>query len=129
MRASFVSSSLAIAFASVAACGKAGPVPTGDCTAAQTPAVLAIVTDSVTGLAPAGSASGLAQTGSIVDTLRPWGAQKDTLAGGAIAGNYSVRVTLAGYADWTRDNIVVSPSGFCSELNTVTLPARLVPLP
>ena len=89
MRASFVSSSLAIAFASVAACGKAGPVPTGDCTAAQTPAVLAIVTDSVTGLAPAGSASGLAQTGSIVDTLRPWGAQKDTLAGGAACARRS----------------------------------------
>lgn len=129
MRPSIVCSSLAFALVALAACGQSSTQPPGFCLANYTPAVIAIVSDSITGLSPAGAASGVAQSGSYVDTLRPWDTQKDSLAGGGVAGAYSVRVSLTGYADWTRSNIRVLPSGVCSELSTVTLHARLVPLP
>ena len=129
MRTFLVRSSFALAVLLLAACGQSATPPTGACAAAYTPAVIAIVTDSLTGLAPAGTPSGLAQTGAYVDTLRPWSGVQTTMAGGGIAGTYSVHIALAGYADWNRSNIAVTPSGFCGELNSVTLHANLVPTP
>jgi hypothetical protein len=42
-------------------------------------------------------------------------------------GSYEVRVTRPGYREWVRENVRVGRGGFCNELRSVALTARLEP--
>jgi len=129
MRPSFVRRWIPLAGAlAIAACGSDAAAPVAMCAAAYTPSVLAHVTDSVTGTPLAQTAAGVIQDRTIVDSLRYFG-PPDQMAGGGKPGTYAVTITRAGYADWKLTNVVVTPTGYCNTVNTVTLQARLVPAP
>jgi hypothetical protein len=129
MRPSFVRRWIPLAAAlSMAACSSDSAAPVASCAVAYTPSVLAHVTDSVTGVSLAETALGVIQDHTIVDTLRYFG-PPDEMAAGGKPGTYAVTITHAGYADWTRTNVIVTPTGYCNTVNTVTLQARLVPSP
>ena len=120
---------LGLAFAAAACKYESASQPTGFCAAPYTPAVSVIVADSVTGRPLADSAYGVAQAGTSVDSLHRVSAPADALVGGVVPGSYEVRIERVGYAPWTRSGIAVASSGVCSELNTVSLTAKLRALP
>jgi hypothetical protein len=95
-----------------------------------TPAVSVVAVDSVTGAPLASLAHGVFQVDTMTDSLYHGAASVDSvLFGGPVAGTYRVTISRSGYQDWTRANVVVTPSGFCNDLNTVDLRARLQPAP
>ncbi len=137
MRTSLVRSSrslsLAVALAlSVAplACKPDAQLPVGICSATYTPAVSVSITDSMTARALADSARGVAQAGTYLDSLHRVNSPPDVMVGGAVSGSYEVRFEHDGYAPWTRSGIGVTRSTVgCGGLNTVSLTAKLQPVP
>ncbi len=120
----------AATLAAVACSSPTSAPPLGVCSAVYTPAVSVVAVDSVTGAPLAGLGHGTFQVDTMADSLYHGAAALDSvLFGGPVAGTYRVTISRAGYQDWTRANIVVTPSGFCNELNTVDLRAPLQPAP
>ena len=114
----------------VAACSGAFLVacPVGACDTSIIPSIVVEVRDSITGVAAAAGAVGVATSGAYADTLAVYGVDSvgDTLSlamRGERAGNYAVRVTKAGYVPWERFGIRIRERG--CHTNQVVLAARL----
>lgn len=110
-----------------AGCGTDGP--NAACTAIRSIAIEVNVTDSVTGLARADSATGLVQSGSYSDSLLPFGGTTNLLFAGDRLGTYTVTVSRPGYAAWSRTGIAVTTQGVCGNVLPVHLDAPLQPAP
>jgi hypothetical protein len=104
----------------VAACGS--PTETV-CSGLANPAILLIVVDSVTGVAPAVSPTVVAISGE--STISP-----DIVAdnrysiGFGRSGTFSVTVKTPGYVDWSISGVVVQEDA-CGITTTVNLTAKL----
>jgi hypothetical protein len=115
-----------LAFAS--ACSGSMDNPVGYCLAPASIAIEADVTDSVSGLSRADSATGFVQSGSSTDTL--WHSPPSSLLyGGSKLGTYDVTITRPGYLVWTRSGVSVTRRGQCGNVIPVHLAARLQPSP
>lgn len=90
-----------------------------------TPAIVATVTDSVTGQAAATGAVGIAQRPGLVDTMVANTASTLITTVKADTGTYSVTITKSGYSAWTAQNVAVK-TGSCGVITT-TLTPRLQP--
>lgn len=119
--------------ASAALCGcnsDKGTSANGFCSAIYTPAVTVVAVDTITGAPLAGTASGTAVAMGVDDTLFHGSTPADSvLHGGSAAGTYTVTISRPGYRTWQLGSITVTPTGVCSELNTVSLRARMAPAP
>jgi hypothetical protein len=111
----------------LSACTDLGP--NAACTATRSIAIEVSVTDSITGLARADSATGFVQAGSYSDPLLPYGNSATLLFGGDRLGTYSVTVTRPGYATWSRSGIAVTQKSICGSVLPVHLDALLQPGP
>lgn len=85
------------------------------------------VRDSVTGLPTARGAVGVAQSGSVVDTLRPLDSALVLISTPLQPGTYTVTVTKSGYAPWVGPSVTLRDDP-CA-INSVRLVARLRPTP
>lgn len=103
--------------------------PNAACAAVRSIAIEVNVTDSITGLARADSATGLVQSGSYTDSLLPYGSTPNLLFAGDRLGTYSVTVSRPGYATWSRTGIAVTNRGACGNVLPVQLDAPLQPGP
>jgi hypothetical protein len=122
----------ALLVAVLAACSNdsTSPPAVGFCSAIYTPAVSIVAVDSISGAPLAGDATGSLQMPGVNDTLFHGSAPGDSvLYGGSTPGTYQVTVTRIGYQPWVRSGVAVTATGVCSELNTVSLRARLEPSP
>jgi hypothetical protein len=108
-----------------AAADSTGPIAA--CSATRPIAIAVSVRDSVSGRAIADSAGGTARTDVVVDTLVR--ADSLTLLGGERLGVYDVAIQRPGYRSWARLAVQVMNTGACGNPQTVTLNARLQPLP
>jgi hypothetical protein len=89
-----------------------------------------VTVDSISGAPLAGDAAGSLQMSGVNDTLFHGSAPGDSvLFGGSAPGTYLVAVTHIGYQPWMRSGVAVTGTGVCNELNTVSIRARLEPLP
>lgn len=110
----------------LAACGSSsGTQAVGECTAVRPIAIIAYVTDSVTGREIADSARGVVVSGAYSDSLRLF--SDGLLDGGDRTGVYDVMIVRAGYADWTKPGIVATQVTQCSQVMPVHVNARMVP--
>lgn len=119
-------------FSLLALAGCDNPFNSGECALVVRPAVTIEVRERGSGQPLADSASGVAQTGTYTDSLRPFA--YDSLPSGKLAalqgfgpaGVYHVELQRPGYASWTTDGVRVTANR-CGD-NTVALRADLVPL-
>lgn len=110
----------------LAACGS-DPTGVGACTTIAVPALVVVVSDSVSGNAPA-AVLVKAATDGFVDSTTTGSAD---VGGGPASfslahehvGTYTVTVTSPQFHPWTRSDVVVSRTG--CHVNTVTVEARL----
>ncbi len=118
-----------IAIVASIACSSPAAPPIAICESMYTPAVSVVAVDSLSGIPLAGAATGVL-SGASSDTLYHGSTPGDSiLFGGLVAGTYTVMVSRAGYDNWVKSGIAVTPNGVCHELNTVDLRARMVPTP
>jgi hypothetical protein len=115
----------ALAFS--AACSDQGPIAA--CAATRSIAIEVAVTDSISGLGRADSASGLVQAGSYTDSLVSLGGSATLLFGGDQLGTYNVTLSRPGYAPWSRTGVAVTRKSVCGSVIPVHLDARLQPGP
>ena len=101
----------------------------GDCVAIGRFALNVIVKDSLTGGPPPTETRVIAREGEYADTLSmgiPNAAGTSFPLAVERTGSYVVTVEAPGYRTWSKANVVVKrSSGHCSELQTVTVLARL----
>ena len=109
------------------ACSDQGPIAA--CTATRSIAIEVAVTDSISGLGRADSATGLVQAGSYSDSLVVFSGAANTLFGGDRLGTYSVTISRPGYATWTRSGIAVTQKSICGSVIPAQLDALLQPVP
>ncbi|MEO8140656.1 MAG: hypothetical protein ABI742_13465 [Gemmatimonadota bacterium] len=109
---------------SAAGCGNYGS-PVAYCTSVAPIAIEVDVTDSITGLARADSATGFIQTGVRVDSLIRESNSATLLFGGTTLGTYDVTIARPGYATWTRAAVAVTQVGQCGNVLPVRLTALL----
>jgi hypothetical protein len=103
--------------------------PNAACTAARSIAIEVRVTDSITGLARADSATGQVQAGSYSDSLVQFDTSTDLLFAGDRLGTYSVTISRPGYVAWSRSGVGVTQRGVCGNVLPVHLDALLQPGP
>lgn len=101
----------------------------GYCASVAPIAIEVDVTDSITGLARADSATGFIQSGTRVDSLIRDMSSATLLFGGSRLGTYDVTVSRPGYATWSRSTVAVTKEGQCGNVLPVRLTARLQPGP
>ena len=99
------------------------------CLAASYPAIVLEIRDSVTSVGLADQAIAVVTDGGFTDTLEYSPSDDPGWQSGATerAGTYDIKVTVAGYQLWTRENVVVK-EGVCG-VGTVRVLARLSPSP
>jgi len=105
-----------------------GPI----CTGQFVSGIHVSVQDSVTGVPAASGATLIAIDGSYADTAsipaqRPDLDSRTLLAAGERAGTYDLTVRKAGFLDWHRTSVVVTPNE--CHVNPVEMTARLKPAP
>ena len=104
----------------------------GPCDATVNPAILAWITDSLTGEPRAQLARGAVQDGAYSDSLqlRSYndGAWVSRAAAYGRVGIYTVTVVADGYFEWQRTGVRALQSGYCG-IETVRVDVRLVPGP
>lgn len=83
------------------------------------------VIDSVTGANAVATATAVARYGTYADSATGMDENQAGLWVGRIPGVYETRVSKAGYADWVRDNVIVT-LGRCGVVGEPLL-ARLQP--
>ena len=105
-----------------------GTGPLAYCSATASIAVEVAVTDSTTGASVADAARGVLQSPGTSDSLH-FASPPPVLYGGSTLGTFSVIVDHAGYAEWRRDNVVVSQTSECGSVVPVLITAKMVPLP
>ena len=111
--------------------GCSSPFTSGDCTLIVRPATTVEVREIGSGRALADSASGVARSGTYVDSLKPFSTDSagklTTLQAYGPAGTYRVELRRANFQDWVRDGIRVTANR-CGD-NTVALRADLIATP
>jgi len=103
--------------------------PNAACTATRPIAIEVAVTDSISGLGRADSATGFVQSGSYTDSLVSILGSATLLAGGDRLGTYTISISRPGYASWSRSGIHVTQRSICGVVLPVRLDARLQPGP
>ena len=98
------------------------------CTDIGIPALRVWVEDSATGEQITSTPIGIVTYGESQDTLFGSPNHADLWGGPIHADTYDVEVRAEGYQVWRRENVVVSEAGWCSEVQTVELTARMVRL-
>jgi hypothetical protein len=123
--------SLVVAMGLVVLSGCSSPFVSTECTEVVLPAVTVEVRELGTGRPLADSATGIAQTGTYTDSLRPF--QFDSVPPGKLvslqaygpAGTYRLELQRPGFQPWVREGIRVTRNR-CGD-NTVALRADLTP--
>jgi len=114
----------------LAACSSSVSDPCGN--PASPPYLIAIqvtVTDSITGLTKADSASGTMTSTTFSDSLWHIFSPTTMLTGIGDSGTYVVTVDRPGYQQWVKDSVVVTKTGGCGVLIPAKLSALLQPAP
>jgi len=86
------------------------------------------VTDSVSGVSIADATLGVAQSGSHTDSLT-FTSPPPLRSGGSTLGAFTVTLDHTGYAQWRRDNVMVTQQGTCGNVIPVQVSARMQPQP
>ena len=95
------------------------------CTSVAPIAIEVDVTDSITGLARADSATGIIHSGMRTDSLVRDFSSATLLFGGTTLGTYDVTISRPGYAAWSRSAVAVTQVGLCGNVLPVHLTALL----
>lgn len=100
----------------------------GACDTSIQPSIVVEIRDAETGAAAAAGATAVAVSGSDRLTLEPYAMDPDGVllslaTPGERAGNFTVRVTKAGYAAWEREDVRIRDRG--CHTNQAVLDARL----
>jgi hypothetical protein len=119
------------AFGLVVLCGCSSPFVSTECTEIVLPAVTVEVRELGTGRPLADSATGIAQTGTYTDSLRPF--RFDSISPGKLvslqafgpAGTYRLELHRPGFQSWVREGVRVTRNR-CGD-NTVAIRADLTP--
>jgi hypothetical protein len=128
MRNFIVRAALLCACLPLASCADDLLPDTFDCPDILIPAIVVDVRNGVTGAALSGASLEI-RDGATVATGGGANAPSSIGAGNA-AGTYDVRVSRAGYLDWTHDDVQVAwASEECGHPRTVNLTANLAPAP
>jgi len=120
----------AAVLALAAACSSSVSDPCGNPAGPQyLVAIQVTVTDSISGLTKADSASGTMTSATASDSLWHIFLPTTMLTGIGDSGTYVVTVDRPGYQQWTKDSVVVTKTGSCGVLVPAKLSARLQPAP
>ena len=103
--------------------------PIAYCLAPRSIAVILDVSDSLSGVGLADSATGTATSGAYQDSLHHMAMSPTSLWSGDQVGRYTVTVHRPAYRDWVMSNVVVSQTGPCGNVIPANLVARLVHAP
>jgi hypothetical protein len=116
-----------VLLAAIAGCD--GDEYEGACLASVDPAIVLEIRDSISGVGLADQAVATVTDGGYVDTLDYYPSEDPGWQSGASerGGTYDIKVTVAGYQMWTRENVVVK-EGSCHVI-TQRLLARLTTSP